>query len=175
MLNSLDEMQIKKLVDVLKASPELGVTVTKAKSVWRGGFKIETAVKDFKVLADEPCSLGGSDSAPNPMALLLSAYGACLSIVFVFLATMKDIQIEKLEIELEGDVDIPAFLAKEKPSGTDSTPGFNEIRTKVFVKSKAALEELEEICEQALAISPVGQTMIKPVKLSNEFSKRRLA
>ncbi len=175
MLNSLNVEQINNVVAALKENPDLGITVTKAKSVWKGGFKVETNVKDFKILADEPCALGGSDSAPNPMALLLSSYGACLSIVFVFLATLRDIEIEKLEIELEGDVDIPAFLAHENPFKNSPTPGFNEIRTKVFVRSKATMEELEEICEQALAISPVGQTMIKSVRLSNEFSRRRLA
>ncbi|HHN63955.1 MAG TPA: OsmC family peroxiredoxin [Nitrospirae bacterium] len=174
MVNSLDEVKIKNIVAGLKKNPDLGKTVTKAKSTWKGGFKIETCVKDFKILCDEPCALGGTNSAPNPMTLLLSSYGACLSIVFIFLATLKNIEIESLEIDLEGDTDIPAFLAKEIKEG-DVSPGFNEIRTKVFVKSKAPIEELEELCRQALSISPVGQTMMKSVRVLNEFSRRRLA
>ncbi|GAB4387616.1 MAG: OsmC family protein [Thermodesulfovibrionales bacterium] len=173
-MNNLDVEHIRRVVEALKANPELGVSVTKARSVWKGGFLVETDSKGFKVVVDEPCALGGTDTAPNPMVLLLSAYGACFSIVYVFLATLRNIEIEKLEVELEGDVDLPAFLAHEA-HGSGKATGFGEVRTKVFVRSRAPIDELEDICRQALDISPVGRTLARQVSMVNEFSRRRLA
>jgi uncharacterized OsmC-like protein len=173
-MNNLDVEYLRRVVETLKANPELGVSVTKAHSVWKGGFLVETESKGFKVVVDEPCALGGTDAAPNPMVLLLSAYGACFTIVYAFLATLRNIEIEKLEVDLEGDVDLPAFLAHEvREEG--KVPGFSEVRTKVFVKSKASIDELEAVCRQALDISPVGRTLARQVSVVNEFSKRRLA
>jgi len=175
MLNKLDTELAAKVVETLKANPDLGRTVTKARSVWKGGYRVETDVKDFKVIVDEPCAVGGSDSGPNPMALLLGAYGACFSIVFIFLATMKGHEIEKLELDLEGNIDVPAFLAIDETLGPEKAPGFTEIKSKVYIKSKAPMDELEKICARTASFSPVGQSLIRPVVVSTELSKRRLA
>lgn len=175
MLNSLDADQIKKVVKALSENSDLGVSVTKVRTSWQGGFKVETDVKGFKVMVDEPCSLGGTDTAPNPMALLLSSYGACLAISYIFIATMRGCAIDRLEIELEGDVDLPLFRAYNNKNVPDSSMGFSEVRTRLYVKSRAPLEELEEIHRLAVSKSPVGQTIVKPIKVINEFSRRRLA
>lgn len=174
-VNSLDINLLNNVISTLKGNPKLGESLTKAKTVWRGGFRVETDLKDFKIISDEPCALGGLDKAPNPMAILLGAFGSCLGISYVLIASMRGIELEKLEIEIEGDVDMPLFLALDKPDGADAVPGFSEIRSKVFVRGKASMEELQKIHELAAKLSPVGQTCSRSVNVTYDFSKRRLA
>ena len=44
------------------------------------GLEVETQIRRFKITMDEKEDLGGTDKGPNPMELVLSAYGACQEI-----------------------------------------------------------------------------------------------
>lgn len=169
MLNGLDTKVIADAVEAIKAAPNMGGRAVKARTVWKGGYLVETTINDFKVVVDEPCALGGTNTAATPTAYLLGAFGACYGIIFVFLATMKGIEIEELELELEGNIDIPGFLAIEDNLKTDKVPGFTGIKSKVIVKSKASKAELDELSERAAAFSPVGQSLVRPVVVAMEI------
>lgn len=174
-INELDVDQLKGIIKALGANSSLGVTVAKAKSIWKGGFMVRTEAKDFMISSDEPCALGGKNEAPNPMAILLGAFGACFCISYVLIASVRGVAVDRLELELEGDVDMPLFMALCEPKVSDAKPGFNEIRAKLYVKSKAPMDELEKIHSLASEYSPVGQTIARQVKIISKFSKRRLS
>lgn len=50
--------------------------------------------------ADEPGSLGGSDTAPDPYALLLGALGACKVITVRMYADRKEWALESVRLDL---------------------------------------------------------------------------
>lgn len=83
-------------------------------------------------------------------------------------ATMLGIELQKIEIVIEGDIDLPGFFGLP----TDILPGYSSVRARVFLKSDADLDQLEEVHKRLLATSPVGLTL-KNVNLEVELVKRR--
>ena len=160
-----------KIIETVKENPEFGKTMWRARTVWKGGTKSESEVRGFKVLIDEPVDLGGTDTAPNPVEMVLSALGSCLVVGYSLNAAMMGIELQKIEVEMEGDIDLPGFFGL--PS--DILPGYTSVRAKVFLKSTAILEQLEELHNRVLATSPVGLTLSKSVNLDIELVKRRTA
>ena len=160
-----------KIIETVKNNPEFGKTMWRARTVWKGGTKAESDIRGFKVEMDEPPDLGGTDTAPNPVEMVLAALGSCLVVGYSLNAAMLGIELQKIEIELEGDIDLPGFFGL--PS--DVLPGYTTVRAKVFLKSTAALEKLEEVHNRVVSTSPVGLTLSKSVNLDIELVKRRTA
>ena len=63
-----------------EAAPDEG-TPFSASVHWVSGFRNEIRVRDLPpTYADEPEVLGGTNTAANPVELVLQAYGACFAI-----------------------------------------------------------------------------------------------
>jgi uncharacterized OsmC-like protein len=143
-LNGVDLDTLMGTVNAIQADPELGISKFRASNTWLSanhnrstvsGFyaaKQEIAhAQTFTMDADEPAILAGGDQGANPVEHLLHALASCLTTSIVAHAAVRGIEIEELESELEGDIDLNGFL------GLDAkTPkGFTEIRARFRVKA----------------------------------------
>jgi uncharacterized OsmC-like protein len=166
-VNGLEINDLVKVVEAVKQNWEKGKTVWKATTDWKGGFKVETCSRDFKLLADEPEMLCGTNTAANPVEMILQAYGACLSIGYAMNAAVRGIKLDDIKIDLEGEIDLPGFLGLEAPEklNMDKLPGFKNITVKVMMKSGADRKALEELHQHVVATSPVGTTLSRPVAI----------
>src|ERR1700740_430023 len=160
-INGIDTTTIAALADKLQEEPGQGDTLWKAEVIWQGGFRNQIRIRDLPAgSADEPEALGGTHTAPNPVGQLLGALGRCLAIGYTANASVRGIQIEELRIELEGHIDLPVFLGLR-----EGHAGYSDVAIKVYLKSDAPQETLEELHQQVLKTSPVGQTIEKAIPL----------
>lgn len=130
-----------------------------ANVVWQGGFRNEIRVRDLDPqFADEPASLGGSNTASNPVEQILGAFGACLAIGYTAGAIGRGITLRGLELELTGVIDLPVFFGLK-----EGHAGFTDIDIAVRIDSDASPEAIEELHQTVLRTSPVGNTLERPV------------
>lgn len=160
-MNGIDVPALKAFVDRVKNDPDQRMVSFKVRTEWKGQTKSITSIsnytlgdkkysRDFQIHADEPHELLGGNTAPNPQELLMAALNACMSVGYAANAAAIGIELERLEIETEGQLDLRGFL------GLDSTvkPGYEEIHYTVVVKSSAPQEKLEELHQSIMKTSP---------------------
>lgn len=153
-----------------KADPEAGRKTLKAKTVCETGFRNMTYVRGLPpMLVGEPPALLGDDSAPNPSETALAALGSCVSVGLLANATHRGVTLTKIEVEMEGDIDISAVW------GVGDTPqdkrlGFSAVRCRVSLAGDADDATLKEIHDNAIAWSPVLNTFRNPVIIDSTLS-----
>ncbi len=170
-LNGVDLDTLMGTVNAIQADPALGVSKFRASNTWLSanhnrstvtGFyaaKQEIAhAQTFTMDADEPAILAGSDQGANPVEHLLHALASCLTTSIVAHAAVRGIEIEELESELEGDIDLNGFLGLD----AETPKGFTEIRVKFRVKADP--RDIDRI-KQLTLFSPVFNTITESVKV----------
>ena len=163
-LNEVDLNAVGALVEAIKQDASAAQTTWSAEVHWTGAFRSEAAVRDFApVASDEPNALGGTDTAPNPVEQLLGSLGNCLAVGYAANASVAGITIRELRIDLEGDLDLHAFLGL-----TDGHAGFSAVRVAVHLDTDADEAAVADLHAKVAASSPVGQTLSKaiPVQIS---------
>ena len=65
------------------------------------GFRTEVLANGHPLIADEPISVGGSNTGPSPYELLAASLGACTSMTLRMYADRKNWPLEAVEVRLE--------------------------------------------------------------------------
>lgn len=139
----------------------MALTKVQAKTVLKENVLVEAEARSHKVIIDEPVSLGGADQGMNPVELLLSALGACQSIVARTYAKKFEIDLQNFCVELEGEIDLDGFFGKP-----GVRPGFQSISTVFHIETNAPKEKVEAFKEYIEAHCPVGDTIANTVNLA---------
>ena len=132
----------------------------------KADFDPKQKIRDFAAtVSDEPSSLGGTDTGPNPVEQVLAALGNCLAVGYAANATASGIEISDLNIELEGDLDLHTFLGLK-----EGNAGYNHISVKVNIESDASKEDLQTLHNKVTKTSPVGHTLSNAVPVKIELA-----
>ena len=143
-LNGVNITTMENVVNDMKEDPGLAKCKFRLKNKWVNGGHNHGTVGDFyaakqeishlntlELDADEPPFIAGTDLVPNPVEHLLNALSACMTTALVYHAALRGIEIEELESELEGDLDMRGFLGLSD----DVRRGYENIRVKFKVKT----------------------------------------
>ncbi|WP_334093496.1 OsmC family protein [Helicobacter typhlonius] len=164
-LEPIDKEGLEELVKAGKANPN-AIKTLKCKTVAEGKFRHLNYIRNLPAyVVDEPPTLLGDDTAPNPSETLLAALGSCLAVGIHANAVANEIVISKLELELEADINITSVwgvgdLSEDKPLG------FTDVRLKVILESNVSKARENELIAHARKYSPVANTIARAVNLS---------
>jgi uncharacterized OsmC-like protein len=167
---TIDAAGLDRLSCNAKEDPSTGKKVLKAKTVCESGFRNMTYVRDLDpMLVGEPPALLGDDAAPNPSETLLAALGSCISVGLLANATHRGVTLSKIEVALEGDIDISAVW------GVGDTPddkvlGFSAVRCQVTLAGDADEPVMQEIHDNAIYWSPVVNTFRRPASVDSALT-----
>jgi uncharacterized OsmC-like protein len=150
-----------------KANPE-AVRTLKVKTVLENKFRHLNYIRSLPPqVIDEPPGLLGDDTAPNPSEAVLAALGSCLSVGIHANAVYRNIRLTKVELELEGDINITAVWGTGD-TAEDKVVGFSAVRAKVHLEGDAPREQLDALIRHADRWSPVANTLRLPVDVTVE-------
>lgn len=176
--NGVDMESLNKTVKAIQGNPELGRCTFRALNKWVSGGHNRTRIGCFKALggeqshkrtfelhSNEPQALGGTDDSPNPVEHLLNALAGCVTTSIVAHAAVRGIEIEELESQLEGNIDLRGFLGLDPKI----PKGYQNIR--IRFKVKASPENIRKL--RALAeYSPVYNTLMHGTNVDIEIEPK---
>ena len=171
-VTGIDVDALSDVIRDVQRDPAKGKVEILVKTVWQGRARSETTVEScsiggeavprkFTVAADEPEELLGENSAINPQELLMAALNSCLTVSYAVAAAIKGIELESIEIETEGEMDLRGFFGIDR----DVSPGYETIRYTVYVKGDGTAQEFREVHETVMATSPNFFNIARPIKL----------
>ena len=160
-LNGVNVTAVNELIENVQTDPELAKSKFHIKNSWITCGQNQSKVESFygakqenphevpfTLNADEPPLLAGHGKDANPVEHLLHALASCVTTTLVYHAAVRGIKIEKLESEVQGDLDIRGFLG----ISNEVRRGYQNIRINFKVKTDAEnIEELKTLSK----LSPV--------------------
>lgn len=176
-INDIDLDALGEIVEAIEADSANALLQFRVKTRWAGQCRSESTIdsyvrageridRRFMVAADEPIELLGTNTAPNPQELLMSAVNACMMVGYVAGAATQGIQLESVEIETLGELDVRGFLGLD-----DSVPaGYRALDYTVRIKGDGTLEQFEEIHRTVMATSPNYFNMARPVRMNGTLT-----
>ena len=163
-LAPIDKGGLEQLIANGKANPKV-IKTLKCKTVAEGKFRHANYIRNLApYIVDEPPGLLGDDTAPNPSEASLAALGSCLAVGLHANAVHRGWIVNKLELELEGDLNITAVWGTGDVS--EKPVGFTDVRVKVDMECEGVpQDEIDALVTHVKKWSPVANTFTRPVNL----------
>jgi uncharacterized OsmC-like protein len=177
-VNGVDVGAVKGTVGAIEEKPDLAKSKFRAHNQWISGGHNRSTInafygagqenyrsKPFVLEADEPPLLAGEDRGANPVEHLLNALAACMTTTMVYHAAIRGINLEEVESELEGDIDLRGFLGLSD----EVRRGYEEIRVNFKVKTDA--ENVEKL-KAFSRLSPVYDVVSNGTRVKVQIEKK---
>ena len=128
---------------------------------------ISCSVDIGRAIYEAHAGVGGPGTAACSGDLLLGALAACAQVTCQMVAEAMDIEVERIGVEVEGDLDLAGTLGVSK----EVPVGFERIRTRFDVVAPDATEEqLENLRRKTEQYCVVFQTLVRPPELETEWA-----
>ena len=156
---------IQKMIQDVQRAPEQARLTYRAKTQWEEYVRCTSRVKKFEPMTvDEPPAFGGGDSAQSPVELLLTALGTCQEIMYSALASVMDIKLDEVKVDLTGHLDLHGLLGMGKDKGIP--PGYIDVSFKTTLKSPESQEKLQALVDAVESQCPVLDTFQRKIDVT---------
>lgn len=76
---------------------------------WLGGYQVAVSAGRFRLLVDEPESVGGTDTGPQPTDYLLASIASCFALALVHSARKRGEEPDAVRVSVTGTYDGPRY------------------------------------------------------------------
>ena len=148
----------------LRAAPEPPIATFSAATSLLVDYRTEVRIRDFTLTVDEPAKIGGDDTGPTPVELVLAALGTCQEIVYATYARVLNIPIDGVAVTADGRVDLRGFFGV-----ADVPAGFQDVTYTVDITSSAPAADVARLVEAVNTHCPVLDILQQPVAVTGTY------
>jgi uncharacterized OsmC-like protein len=167
--NGVNTQVLNTVFESMRNHPEMTKATFSVQSAWNGGFSVTSTSKGFRIGGqniernteyrtqhDFPDQLSGEGRGPTVCESCMGSLAACLTQTIVAHATSRGIQIDSIDIDVEGDVDLRGSTG----ISNDVRPAAQQFRVNINIKSNnASKEQINELYEIGKRFSPAFDTL----------------
>ncbi len=160
---------ITQLIETITQKPQIATSVFRASTFSeQDNFAVRSQIRAFTAVMDEPLELGGTDSGPNPVEMLLAALGGCQEIVYRAYAAVMGLEIERIEVHAKGYLDLRGLL-----NLADVPSGFSQVSFTTKIISDEPEEKIRELAEMVEKHCPVMDSLMREVSVSGKVEVQK--
>ena len=141
--------------------PGLAGVQFRASGTGTGWVATDLTSRQHGYVVDEPASLGGDDSAPNPVEVALGALISCQVVTYRFWAARLGIRLDDVSVSAVGDLDVRGFFGLDD----DVRPGFGDVRLEVRLVGPESADRYAELHAAVDAHCPVLDLFSNPTPI----------
>ena len=119
--NGVNSQVLLTSLESMKQHPDMAKVTFQVQTSWESGdgFKLTSTGKNFliggqtverqrsfTVVSDYPEVMGGKSDGPTVCEMCMASIGSCVSQTIIAYATMMGIQLDKIRVETEADLDM---------------------------------------------------------------------
>ena len=167
--NGVNTQILNTVFNSMRNQPEMAKATFSVKSEWNVGFSVTSSSKGFRIGGqniernteykwqyDFPDQLSGEGKGPTVCESCMGSLAACLTQTIIAHAISRGIQIDSINIDAEGDVDLRGFTG----ISNDVRPGAQQFRVNMNIKSNtASKEQINELYDIGKRFSPAFDTL----------------
>jgi uncharacterized OsmC-like protein len=153
------------LADRYRAEPRRAAVTQRVATELREGMRCETTSRGHVTVADEPRSLGGTDTAQSPIELFLTSVATCQAATYRLWADELGIAVDRVTVEVEGDIDLRGYLGL----AGGVPPGYSAMRISVRLEGPETEERYRALSEEAERHCPMIDVLVRPVDVAREL------
>lgn len=176
MLNDINVEALKGYMGELTNNQKPGSIDYNLNLEWAGGTKTKVKTeeiilddnkekREFTFMVDEPMELLGENDYPTPQEYLLAGMGSCMMVGFAVGATMKGIELKKLNIKIKSGLDLNGFLQTKKGAHVP----LKQVDYIIEVKGNGSQEDFDEIHEVVKKTSPNRATIANKINIVSDL------
>lgn len=169
LINGVDTQVLGSVFSSIQNSPEKAKATFSVRTEWNGGFTVVSSCKDFQIgnqkverknaytiIQDFPVQFSGEGKGPTVCETCMASLGTCITQTIVAHSTAMGIKLDKIGINVEGDVDLRGFSGISR----NVRPGAQQFRVKVHIDSHSATkEQIDQLYEMGKRLSPAIDTL----------------
>lgn len=175
-INGIDLDALAATAAAIEGDPANGLVAFRVHTEWTGQARSETTIdsctlggerieRRHKIVADEPHELLGTDSAPNPQELLMSALNACMLVGYVAQASVRGITLQTCRIEMDGEIDLRGFLGLDP----EVPNGYRQLDYVVTLEGDGTPEQYADMHQAVQDTSPNFYNINQAIKLNGRI------
>jgi uncharacterized OsmC-like protein len=144
------------------ASPEKAIVTIKAQSKVAGitGAR-PTQMGDYIIISDSAAGLAGHSLGPTSPEMLLGALASCLVHTYLIQATLQQIPLDDIHIEISGTLDYKGVVGMI----VGTIPAMQDIQYQAHIESPAPAEIIAQLHSTVEASCPVLNTIRQPTRV----------